>query len=406
MDVSLDEIIRTRQIGSLVKKKSTTGKPAQKKLVNRSTFKPNNFKPPARTFDARNRIIEKNRAKIRDARDKLAEISRACGDVRHRLLQKQASSPSFMSSQTKQNYRPDRVARIAPIRRSTSLGLTSKSAKQRMKRMPDMFNVPLGYVDHDNMERMEQEEYALASHLSRTVKNDIAQFGYNNTHTNVPPPAPRRLNSWGSNSDQFEPFDVYEIPRSRPERRMSVDLPPPPPKGILRSSVREQSPPSMYQRRFNPENSHLSYEMRSRLMTTPDPHASMGIFANPQKTVHPQVSPNGYRIVVSNLHTSVTQTDIQELFEDVGELYDARIVRPGIAEVVYKSLTDAEKAVDQYHNRQLDGQPMKCLLVNPRASNKPTAPALKTASSTARLASNKTPLEIDIDALHKVLFRR
>lgn len=90
-------------------------------------------------------------------------------------------------------------------------------------------------------------------------------------------------------------------------------------------------------------------------------------------------SSTGYRIVVSNLHTSVTQSDIKELFEDIGELYDSRIVRPGVAEVIYKTLDDAEKAVDTYHNRQLDGQPMKCLLVNPRASNNPTAPAMRSS---------------------------
>ncbi|XP_061402350.1 uncharacterized protein LOC133338184 [Musca vetustissima] len=112
-------------------------------------------------------------------------------------------------------------------------------------------------------------------------------------------------------------------------------------------------------------------------------------------------SSSGYRIFVSHLHPSVTQSDIKELFEDIGELYDSRIVRPGVAEIIYKSLAHAEKAVDTYHNRQLDGQPMKCILVNPRALNKPTAPAVRTSSSHS---SNKTPLEIDIYALHKVIF--
>lgn len=142
-----------------------------------------------------------------------------------------------------------------------------------------------------------------------------------------------------------------------------------------------------FSRRYIPDEScHLSYEMRSRLERAPDPHASMGIFANPLKSSSgssssSSSSANGYRIVVSNLHSSVTQGDIKELFEDIGELHEARLVRPGVAEVIFKSLKDAEKAVDTYHNRQLDGQPMKCLLVNPRSSNKPTAPAIKTSSA-------------------------
>lgn len=66
------------------------------------------------------------------------------------------------------------------------------------------------------------------------------------------------------------------------------------------------------------------------------------------------------------------------MFEDIGELLEARLVRPGVAEVIFSTMKDAEAAVDTYHNRQLDGQPMKCMLVNPRSSGKPTAPAIKT----------------------------
>lgn len=68
---------------------------------------------------------------------------------------------------------------------------------------------------------------------------------------------------------------------------------------------------------------------------------------------------------------------LKELFEDVGELLVSRLVRPGTAEVIYKTLKDATKAVETYHNRQLDGHPMKCLLVNPRPKNNPTGPAVR-----------------------------
>lgn len=125
--------------------------------------------------------------------------------------------------------------------------------------------------------------------------------------------------------------------------------------------------------------------MRTRLERAPDSNTSMGIFSNPYTIVNKPASAStggipstpGYRIVVSNLHSSVSQSDIRELFEDIGELVEARLVRPGVAEVIFRTMKDAELAVDTYHNRQLDGQPMKCLLVNPRASSKPTAPAIK-----------------------------
>lgn len=53
-------------------------------------------------------------------------------------------------------------------------------------------------------------------------------------------------------------------------------------------------------------------------------------------------------------------------------MLESRLVRPGTAEVIYKTLEDAQRAVDLYHNRQLDGQPMNCLLVTPRTTTTST----------------------------------
>lgn len=68
----------------------------------------------------------------------------------------------------------------------------------------------------------------------------------------------------------------------------------------------------------------------------------------------------GSKVVVSNLQDSVTQEDIVELFGDIGALKRARLVETGVAEVVFVKMSDAAKAVEIYHNRQLDGKPMKC----------------------------------------------
>ncbi|XP_025411231.1 uncharacterized protein LOC112684120 isoform X2 [Sipha flava] len=70
--------------------------------------------------------------------------------------------------------------------------------------------------------------------------------------------------------------------------------------------------------------------------------------------------PSGHKIVISNLEPSVTSEDIRELFADIGNLLESRVVRPGVAEVIYERRADAIQAVDVYHNRQLDGRPMKC----------------------------------------------
>ena len=71
----------------------------------------------------------------------------------------------------------------------------------------------------------------------------------------------------------------------------------------------------------------------------------------------------GAKIQVSNLEDSVSQEDISELFGDIGALKRAKLVEPGVAEVVFIKKEDAQKAVEIYHNRQLDGKAMKCKLV-------------------------------------------
>jgi len=158
-----------------------------------------------------------------------------------------------------------------------------------------------------------------------------------------------------------------------------------------------------------------SSNVHSRLDTSPAQPQSHGIFAMPTKTK--VVVPAGHRIVVSNLQQTVTQDDIRELFEDIGQLLVARLVRPGTAEVIYKNLKDAQKAVDTYHNRQLDGQPMKCLLVNKRPINNPTGPAINPKQDTAGIVAaiskkasaatkNSEKLVPDLQTIHKVLFQR
>lgn len=58
-----------------------------------------------------------------------------------------------------------------------------------------------------------------------------------------------------------------------------------------------------------------------------------------------------------------------ELFGDVGALKQAKVTVPGTAEVVYVNMNDALKAVEVYHNRQLDGRSMKCQIVGVTMTN-------------------------------------
>ena len=76
------------------------------------------------------------------------------------------------------------------------------------------------------------------------------------------------------------------------------------------------------------------------------------------------VSPlQGAKVVVSNLQNTVSQEDILELFGDIGALKRAKVSTPGQAEVTFVNRQDALKAVEIYHNRQLDGKAMRCQLV-------------------------------------------
>lgn len=433
MSLSLDEII----------KKKGTGKRPQKSPVKRSgkPNKPVSSSPAARrarpdkkgqaspkngrkklagvskpvravsgkatlVVDARMKIIQKKRAQIRDARDKLVEIARNSGDARLRLLKRKGKLPP-------------------------GNGILKKGSSNSGSRGKP-------FIEDDDDYEMEVDIRRPIGPLKRTVRNEM--FSVPSTMPPLPtfgrnvrqsPPPQTSSSSWNS-----DPFDCYEVHTSRPVLHKPAppapiphydDLPP------RRGTARNRSPPPPHPV-YVDDRPHLSSTMRARLERAPNPSESMGIFSkmpaddrfpesrshhqhyHHQQPLSPSPSPpiSGHRIVVSNLHGSVTQNDIRELFEDIGDLLESRLVRPGVAEVIYRTAADAEEAVDTYHNRQLDGQPMKCLLVKPRASNKPTAPAIAYSSSSRSLkpsslasaASKKSQVEIDIDALHTVLFRR
>ncbi|KAL1922182.1 uncharacterized protein VTP21DRAFT_9721 [Calcarisporiella thermophila] len=81
----------------------------------------------------------------------------------------------------------------------------------------------------------------------------------------------------------------------------------------------------------------------------------------------------GSKIVISNLHFDVTETDLKELFStQIGPLrkvnlnYDQNGRSKGTASVVFQRAGDAAKAFDKFHNVTLDGRPMKIeMVLNP-----------------------------------------
>jgi len=75
------------------------------------------------------------------------------------------------------------------------------------------------------------------------------------------------------------------------------------------------------------------------------------------------------KLLIANLDYSVTTSDVQELFEDVGAVRIARVHYDesgqslGTAEVVFERRVDAVNAHQKYNGLNLDGRPMDIRLV-------------------------------------------
>ncbi|XP_050344854.1 polymerase delta-interacting protein 3-like [Nymphalis io] len=341
IDMSLDDIIQK-----------------QKRGISRPKSKMKNQSIPVKQniFDARNKIISKKRTQITDAREKLAELARQ-KDARLRLEQMRAKRAGKLqggSSITqnhgkfiKLNTKRERVF-TDPSRHVVSQPLAAKNIRKQT------VNNKKNIGDRS----VEARSFAKSSlkPIIRTVENDLEIID-------------------NSMEEDYEP-----LRKSFSNRKASLQL-----KivthnnEIHRTTIAEKEkspprPPSILKKR---------------------PMAALRIENKTEKLDKPYE----YRIIVSNLRSTVTSGDIDELFGDVGGMIESRLVRPGTAEIIYKSVEDAQRAVDLYHNRQLDGQPMNCLLVTPRSTSAATRNSNKPA-----LYSTNSNVEPDISTFHKVLF--
>jgi len=110
----------------------------------------------------------------------------------------------------------------------------------------------------------------------------------------------------------------------------------------------------------------------------------------------------GYRVLVSNLHSIVTQEDVVELFSACGALKRTKMIKPSVAEVVFVKKEDAEMAVKKYNNRELDGQPMQCKMVSnpaPKSSSQ-DGPSLGGRLKPAAPSGDG----VEATTIHKALF--
>lgn len=115
----------------------------------------------------------------------------------------------------------------------------------------------------------------------------------------------------------------------------------------------------------------------------------------------------GFKVMITNLQTSVTQEDVLELFGDIGALRRAKLIAPGHAEVTFVNRKDALKAVEIYHNRQLDGKPMKCILTSQSGGNVGERGGFKLPASLAQAKKrDEGAPPPDIESIHRALFNK
>ncbi|KAL0893959.1 hypothetical protein ABMA27_014036 [Loxostege sticticalis] len=357
MEMSLDDIIQKKKREN-TKSKNTLPTNKGKNVMPR---------PKIPITDARNKIISKKRTQITDAREKLAEIAKK-RDARlkieqmrlKRMSSQQKPKPNMIQNRNKflrtiQNK--ERVF-VDPSRQVVSQPLTtsrhiSKHQNLHSKRFMEPHAVQARFSGTSRPKP-----------ILRTVENDIEIIDDPMGEEFIPPKrtllnrkASLQLKIIAHNNDTYE-------------NRI----------GVYRSAIPEKEkspprPPSILKKR---------------------PMAALRTEKITEKIDKPVLE---YRIIVSNLRSTVTGGDIEELFGDVGGMVESRLVRPGTAEVIYKTQEDAQRAVDLYHNRQLDGQPMNCLLVTPRSNAAPPR-----SSSKPALYSTNSNVEPDISTFHKVLF--
>ncbi|XP_030062927.1 polymerase delta-interacting protein 3 [Microcaecilia unicolor] len=354
-DLSLDELIRKRGVAmkgrlnirpGLGDVRSRIGLPQP--IVNRPapTFQ--------RTFDARQKIgitdarqklgikdareklLQKDarfriKGKVQDARDMLnsrkqqSEASEKMIDAREKISLKRslpvaAASPIAVSTPAMKITKTIQIPQVALLK-STAPGLSRPSTGMRI-------NVINNHTQHEVEEEEEEDDY----------------------EETVSPIPTKPLKITATNS----------LLQNRPGMsgsRFSIAKTVPLTKVVQNDTYMAPAPPLPSPRPLSPIRSKALTNMSRTLVTKEEP-------AVPQPMpTEPAYSPlEGTKMTVNNLHPRVTEEDIVELFCVCGALKRARLIQPGVAEVVFVKKEDAISAYKKYNNRCLDGQPMKCNL--------------------------------------------
>ncbi|XP_041033755.1 polymerase delta-interacting protein 3 isoform X3 [Carcharodon carcharias] len=395
-DSSLDDIIRRR--GLRVKgRPSPSARPVVggiksrigDQFVNLSTSWPvTGFQ---RTFDARQKIgitDARQRLTMRDARERLGQK-----DMRSKII---GSAPKVLDAREMINSRKGQEGNEkAPVvkkvldarerlsaRRSVPAASTAPTEEtvNTGGRITKTFQVPQVLEE----EEMEEEEEEILHSIP--VTNKPMKIGTVTNHLTQKRP--------GFTASKLSLGKT--VPLTKVVQNDTYTAPPPPPLTLTRSRP--------------PANVSRTAGLAAGLAAEQDP-------ADDALPLELNLSPlEGTKMTVNNLHPRVTEEDIVELFCVCGALKRARLIHPGVAEVVFVRKDDAITAYKKYNNRCLDGQPMKCNLHvngNVITSEQPIllrlsdTPVLKKSEipRAKPRPSNQPPAEVDPETVLKALFK-
>ncbi|XP_062932094.1 polymerase delta-interacting protein 3 isoform X3 [Cynocephalus volans] len=370
-DISLDELIRKRWAAA---KGRLSARPGVGGVRSRVGIQQSLLSQPTRTatfqqrFDARQKIgLSDARLKlgVKDAREKLLQK-----DARFRIKGKVQDAREMLNSRKQQSTVPQKPRQVADAREKISLKRSSPAA---------FISSPIGTVTP-------------ALKLTKTIQIP-QQKAMLPLHTH---PAGMRINVVNNHQAKQAGLSSSKLSMSKALPLTKVvqnDVYTAP---ALPSSVRTKALTNMSRTLVNKE----------------EPPKEL-------PPAEPVLSPlEGTKMTVNNLHPRVTEEDIVELFCVCGALKRARLVHPGVAEVVFVKKDDAITAYKKYNNRCLDGQPMKCNLHvngNVITSDQPIllrlsdSPSVKKESELPRrvnsVSSSNPPAEVDPDTILKALFK-
>ncbi|XP_063531591.1 polymerase delta-interacting protein 3-like isoform X2 [Cydia strobilella] len=386
IDMSLEDIILKRRKENLRSKiKPQNGNP-------KSQPKPT-IKKKIPIVDARNKIISKKRTQITDAREKLAELAKH-KDARLKLEQMRKQRIAKLQTKDRNIFNRNQLPFMRTVQNKERVFLDSSRQvrSQPLHRARMAVNRQLT----TNKRNIETRSFENRSIGLRTGKFSVNVSNWKQTkNTGITRSAPVKPIVRTVEND----IEMYDDPMDSDvemEPRVSLNL-------NRKASLQLKIIAHNNEPRESRSSAHRSAPVE-RDISPPRPPSilkkrPMAALRTEKKVERPEKPNTEYRIIVSSLGSTVTAGDIEELFGDVGGMIESRLVRPGTAEVIYKTLEDAQRAVDLYHKRQLDGQPMNCLLVTPRTNAAPARSGNKPG-----LYSTNSNVEPDLSTFHKVLF--